>query len=166
MLHGAEIVERLHERERDAGGDGRPRQGQRHLAEAAPGRAAEGPADLERADRLLEEGRAGEKVDVRVEHEGEDRGDSADRADLREPVVAAAPAERGAQGALDRARKIEKARIGVRDDVGRDRERQQKRRLEERAPRKAAHRDEPGGADAYDPGADRDPAISHSELAT
>ena len=79
----AEIGQRLHHDEGEAGGDGRTRQRQADAAEGAHRRAAQGPADLQRAQRLLGEPGAGEHVDIGIEGGGQDEDRTAQRADVR-----------------------------------------------------------------------------------
>ena len=69
VLDGAEIGQRLHQRERHTAGDRGP--GERHgdFEEAAPRPAAERAADVEHAGALLEERRARQQIDVGVEHQ-------------------------------------------------------------------------------------------------
>ena len=96
---GAEIGQRLHHDEGEAGGDGRPRQRQADAAEGGERRAAQRPADLERAHRLLGEAGPGQDIDVGIEGGGQDEDGAAQRADVGEPVVAPAPAGELAQHA-------------------------------------------------------------------
>ena len=147
VLHRAEVGQRLHQRERHAAGDRRPGERHRDLEEAAPRPAAQRAADVDHAGALLEEGGAREQVDVGVEHQRHDRDRATERADRREPVVGPAPVHDVAQEGLHRAGELQKVGVGVADDVGRDRERQQQRPLEDAAPGEVAHADQPGGAD-------------------
>ena len=64
---GAVVVQRLHQRQRDAGHDRRARQRQRNAAEAAPRRATERAAHLQHAHRLLQERSARQQVDVGIQ---------------------------------------------------------------------------------------------------
>src|SRR5579884_3482149 len=72
---------------------------------------AEAAADFERAQRLLEKGRAGQEVNVGIECQRHNGDRALQRADLREPVVVSAPAEPGAERALDGASELQE--IGV-----------------------------------------------------
>src|SRR5262245_22744390 len=65
ILHRAEIAERLHQRECDAGHDRGTRQRQRDMRETLPRRTTERAADLDRADRLVDERDAREQIDIR-----------------------------------------------------------------------------------------------------
>ena len=156
MLDRAVVAQRLHQGERHAAGDGRTGERQGDLGEAAPRPPAQGAADLDDADRLLEESGARQQVDVRVEHHGHDQDGAAQGVHLGEPVIAAAPAEEIAQARLHRPGEREQAAIGEGDGVGRHRQRQQQRPLEYGAAREAAHGHQPGGgnADQKRPGAD------------
>ena len=142
---GAEIGQRLHDDEGQACGYRRPGQRQADAAEGFEGRAAQRAADLEGADRLLEEGGTGEHIDVRVEHGGEHEDRPAQRVHVGEPVVAPAPAGGGAYGGLDRAGDAQHVGVGIGQDIGRHRQRQHQRPVEEAPAREAVHGDEPGG---------------------
>ena len=157
VLHGAEIIERLHQRQGHPGGDSRPRQRQGHGKKAPPWIAAERAADLEDGDRLLEEGGPRQQIDIGVEHQRHHGDGAADAANLREPVIAFRQAEGVAQETLDRSGELEQAGIGVGDDVGRHRQGKHQGPLEYRPPPKPAHGDEPGGPDTDDEGAGADP---------
>ncbi len=111
--------------------------------------AAERPPHLERADRLLAEGGAGQQIDVGVERHGQHEGGRADGADLREPVVArVAPAEERAHAGLHGARVLEHVDQRIGADIGRHRERREQRPFEPAPAGKLRHRDQPGGARA------------------
>ena len=157
-IDGTELVQGLHEGERDPDRDARPRHRESYAQEAAGRAVAEGTARLEQAEALLGEGSPGEQVDVGIEHEGEHDGRPAERADLGKPVVAGrGPAKRFAEGALDRARVFELIGDDEGEDVARHRERKEEREGEDPAPRKTVHGHEPGGARPDDDGADRHP---------
>ena len=143
VVHGAEVAERLHERERDAGRDRRSRQRQRHGEEAPPRAPSEAPARLQDRRRLLEEGRARQQVDVRVEGQGQHGDRAAERADVREPVLARPPSGDRPQGALERTRELQEVGVGVRQDVRRHSHRQEQRPLEDALPGEAAHGHQP-----------------------
>jgi hypothetical protein len=148
ILDRAEIGERFHQRERDAGDDRRARQRERHAAEGRERAMAEHARGVDRAGRLLEERRARENVDVGIEHERQHETHAPERMNLGEPVVAATPAEPFAQTGLHRARESEAVRVGVADDVGRHGEGQEQRPLELARAREAVGDDEPGGESA------------------
>ena len=156
IVDRAEIAQRLHEGERDAAGEGGAGERQGDPREAAPGAAAEGAADFERANRLVEEGGAGEKIDIGVERQRQDGDGPAQRADVGEPVVAPCPAERLPQRRLHRPGVFEHARIGVGDGPGGERQREEQRPLEDGASGEAAHGAEPGGPGADDEGGEAD----------
>jgi hypothetical protein len=67
VLHRPEVVQRFHQRQCGAAGYRRAGQWQGDAAEQSPRPAAEGPADLERADRLVEKRGAGDQVDVGIQ---------------------------------------------------------------------------------------------------
>ena len=156
IVDRAEVAQRLHERECDAAGERRPGERQGDAGEAAPRAAAQGAPNLKRADRLVQEGGAGEQIDVRVESQREDHDGPAERADVGEPVIAPRPAEGLAQRRLHRPGIFEHAGIGVGDGPGGKRQRQQQRPLEDRAAGEAAHGAEPCGAGADDEGGESD----------
>ena len=93
-LDRADVVQRLHQRERHACGKRGPRQRQRHLPERRRRAPAERAAHLEHADRLREEARPRGDVDVRVEHHAHHEDGAADAPDVGEPVVLARCASR------------------------------------------------------------------------
>ena len=106
ILDGAEIGERLEQRQHHAGGDGGPRQRQaRRRRRCATGRGP-GCGWPRSGLRLAQESGARGEIDVRIEHQREQQRDAAGRAEIGEPVVAAAPAGGLAQArpARDRRR--------------------------------------------------------------
>jgi hypothetical protein len=145
---GAVVGQGLHQGERGSGRDRRPRQGQGHPIEAAEGAAAEGAADLQGADRLLDEGGPAQQVAVGVEHEAQHDDRAAQGADLREPVASGRPTGRLADQALNRTGELQEVRIGVGHDVGRHRQRQDQGPFEDPPAGEAAHGHQPGGAGA------------------
>ena len=125
------------------------------MQEAPRRPAAERAARLEQAEALLGEGGPGEQIDVGIKHERQHDHRPAERSDLGEPVVAGGgPAERLAEGGLDRTRIFELIGDHEGEDVARHRERQQERPGEDPAPREAVHGDEPRGAGPDDDGPD------------
>ncbi len=157
-VDGAEIVQAFHERQGDADRDRRPGERQRDVAQRPPGAAAERAADLEHADRLLEEGGTGKGVDVRVQHQRQHRDRAAERTDLRKPVVAlAGPAESLAQRDLQRSGEFKQVGVDVGDQVAGHGQRQQQRPFEQPAAGKPAHRHQPRGAGPDHEGPDPDP---------
>ena len=148
-LDRADVVQRFHQHERDARGERRPRQWQSHLPERLHGVSPQRPAHFQHAHRLRDEARSRGDVDIRIEHRAHHQDGAAEAANIREPVVPRiAPAEQTAQGGLHHPGIIEHLQIGVGDDIGRDRERQQQQPLQISPSRKAIHGDEPGGAGA------------------
>ena len=150
VLHGAEIVEALHQCQRHARGERRPCQRQRHRPEGAGGRPPQCARHFQHADRLLHEARPCREINVRVEHHRQDQDGAGQRAHLGEPVVLdRVPAEQAPQRALHGAREIEQLDVGVGDDVGRHGERQHQQAVQQAAAGEAVHGGEPGrpGAD-------------------
>ena len=156
ILDGAEIGERLQERQHHAGGNGGPRQRQCDAEEGAPRAVAQDTTGLDQGVRLAEECGARGEIDVRIEHQREQERDAAGRAEIGEPVVAAAPAGGLAQGALNGTGESQKIGIGIADDVGRQHQRQQQRPLQQPAAGEAAHRHQPRRAGADDGRAEAD----------
>ena len=145
----AEIVQRLHQDQRQADHDARPGQRQGDKKETLPGPPAQHPAGLQHAHRLLDKGGPGEQIDIGVEHQRHHGGGAAQRADLGEPVVApGGPAENLAQRPLRRAGIFQDIGVDVSDDVGRHGHREQQGPFENAPPGKAAHGHQPGPADA------------------
>ena len=151
-VDGAEVRQRLHHRERRAGGQRRARQRQRHARDRPPVAEAERARRLHRVARLLQERAAPEDVDVRVEHERQhdDRADR--RAHLRELE---AVAEHRAQRPLQRARLVVLAEQHEHEHVGRHRQRQHERPVEPAPAREVVERDERGQRAAEQPASPR-----------
>ena len=99
-------------------------------------------------NRLLGEPGAGEHVDIGIEGGGQDEDRTAQRADVREPVVAPAPAGELAQMRLERAGHLEEVGVGVGQHVGRHRQRQHQRPVQQALPGEAVHGHQPAGAGA------------------
>ena len=157
VRHRAVVGQRLHQRQRDAGGDRRPRHRQRHAQEAAPRRQPERAAGLDDRAAALHEGRARQHEHVRVQHEREHHHRAAQCAHVGEPVIGARPAHRRAQPALHRAGELQHVGVGVGHHVGRHRQRQHQRPFEGAAQREIEMRDQPRSAHADDRSADPDP---------
>ena len=146
-FHRADVVQRLHQRQRDAGGERRPRQRQRHFPKGRRRGAAKGAAHLEHADRLGKEARPRGDVDVRIEHRAHHEDGAAETSDVRKPIVLGiAPAEQAPQRGLQHAGIVEQLEVAEGDDVGRDCERQEQQPFEQAAPGEPVHGDEPGRA--------------------
>ena len=146
---GADVVQRLHQGEARAERDRRPGERQRDPEEdrAAPG--AERLGGFDQTRRLHEEEGAGRQVDVGAEDEAEEDDAAGKRADLGEGEVARMrQAEDGAKRGLHRADRMKDVEIGVGDDVGRDRQRQEERPVEDAAAGEFVSRHQPGGAGA------------------
>ena len=120
QVHGAEVGERLHQRERHAAEDRRPRQRQAHAQDRPRSRQPEPARRLEQRARLAEERGPRQQVHVRVQHERE----HADRAERRAD-----------------ARQVEAERE-EREHVARHRERQHERPLDPAPPGELEERDE------------------------
>ena len=151
-LHGADVIQRLHERKRDAGGERGPGQRQGNLPKSLGRVAPERPAHFQDADRLGDEARSGGDIHIRIEHGAHHKNGAAQAADFGEPIAPRVmPAEESAQTALHRPGIIEQLEIAIGDDVGRDRKRQEQQPLKITAPGKTIHGDEPSR-----PGADQE----------
>ena len=136
QVDGAEISQRLHHRERDAGGQSGPGERQRDPPQRGRMREPERPRGLQRLPRLAQERTPAEHVDVWVEHEREHH----DRAE-RGAHVGQRRAH-GAQGPLKRARLVVLAEQHEHEHVGRDRQRQDQRPVEPAAAGKVEEADE------------------------
>lgn len=145
VRHGAEVGQRLHQREHRARQDAGPRERQRHVPQRTPRAMAEQPRSLERARGLLQECGTRGQVHVGVEHQREQHDRAAGRADVRKPVVARAPAGHVAQPALHGAGELQRIGVRVGDHVGGHRQRQHQRPRHQATPRKAAGRGQPRG---------------------
>jgi hypothetical protein len=148
IRHRAEVGERLHQRERHASGNRRPRERQRDVEERSEAAASQQASRLDEIGRLLEESGAREQVDVGIEHQREHQHRAAQRADLGKPVFASAPAGELAQGALHDTRKLQEVRVRVRDHVCGHRERQDQRPFHHRAAWKTIEGNQPRRAHA------------------
>ena len=137
VLHGAKIVEALHQRQRHAGGKRRPCQRQRHRPEGPRGGPPQRARHLQHADRLLHEARPRREIDIRIEHGRQHEDGARQRAHLGEPVILdRVPAEQGPQSALHGAGEVEQLHIRVGDDVGRHGQRQHQQAVERPRPGK------------------------------
>ena len=137
-FRGADVVQRLHQREAHADGDRRARERHRDAEEDAEPVRAERARHFQRRRRLHQEERADRQIDVGVEHDAEQKDAAVQRADLREPEIARArDAEELAERRLHRPERMQHVEIGVGDDVGRDGERQEQRPFEHALARKA-----------------------------
>ncbi len=162
----ADVVQRLHQRQADADRDGRPGQRQRHPPEhlAAPG--PERARHLDQIGRLGQEHRPGGDVDIGVQHEAQQHDATGHRPDVGQPELARTGiAQQCPDRALDDAERMQDVEIGIGDDVGRHRQRQQQRPFQLPAAREVVGRDQPGrrGADRGDDHADADQ--QHGRLA-
>jgi hypothetical protein len=134
----------LHQRQRSPRSHCRPRHWQVDAQPAADRREAQRTRRVGHRSGAREEGGARQKVDVGVKRDREDERRAGDRADFREPVLAALPAEVSPQTALQRSGELQKIRVCVGDDVGRHRQRHQQCPLESAAARKVIRRNQPG----------------------
>jgi hypothetical protein len=148
--HGAVVRQGLHQCQGDAGGNCRPGQGQRYGEESPPGPDAEGPRGLQHTAGPLQEGGAGEEIDVGIEHEHEHQHGPGQGADVGKVVVAAPPLEEVPQGCLYRADKLQEVGIHIGHHIGRDRQGQHQRPFEDAPPGEVMHGREPGGGDTDD----------------
>ncbi len=85
QVDGAEVGERLHQRERHAAEDRRPRQRDPDPQDRPRARHAEPARRLDQRARLAQERGARQQIHVRVEHEREHHDGAARRADARNP---------------------------------------------------------------------------------
>ena len=158
ILDRAEIRRRLHQDERQPGGDRRPGQRQAHLAEQA---SVVDPRELEQGMGRQLEGRARHHVDIRVEHGAHHQDGAAHGADFGKPVIATRPPAEGvAQRALHRAGIVEEIRVDIGDEVGRHGEGQDEHPFEDAATEEIVARHHPRRAHAEH---EADPADSRHE---
>jgi hypothetical protein len=146
--HRAEIGEGLHQCERYADDDRRARHRKYGAEKAAPRTQAEHARGLHRRPALGQECRAGEHVDIGIEHQHHDGDHAAARPDLGEPV--SVRAEGLAQKGLQRPGKIEQAQHYKGGYIGGDGQRQHQGPLEEPPSGELAHGGQPGQADPDD----------------
>jgi hypothetical protein len=151
IFAGADIVERLQQRQRHADRQRRPRQWQRDVAHQAPRRCAGGACRVDEDGALRLEHRAGRQIHIGIEHEAYDQHGAAERTDRRKPVfIGGAPAEQAAQRRLHGAGGVQDVHVDVSGDVGRDRERQRQQPQQRVAAGKAERGHQPGAAGAGD----------------
>ena len=157
IFAGADVVERLQERERNSDGDRRPRQWQRNLPGEAERPRAEHTRGLDVLRGLrLEHGARGQ-IDIRIEHEAHEQDRAGERAHIGKPVVGGGPkSECSTQPRLYWASRIENVDIDIGDDVGRDREWQHQQPGQHIASGKLKRGHRPGGAGAEHDGDDGD----------
>jgi|GEM_PF-5525525 len=137
--------------------NGRPSQGQGDGEEPSPRAFTQCAADLQHADRLLQERGSAQKIDVWVQHQRHDRDRAAEGPDFGKPIVLAVlPAEDLAQPNLEGACVLQLVGDDERQYISRHRQWQQESPVEEPTPRKAAHGHQPRGAGADHEGADAD----------
>ena len=151
ILDGAEVVDDLHHRQRGADDDGRPGERQRDAEEGARGARPHRPRrEIGGVRAHQEEGAAG-GVDVGVEDEAQHDRRAAVGLDVGEPVVVeGGRAVEGAETLLDGAGEAEELDVAVGREIGRDRERQDQRPLEDAAAGELEMGHEPCGHEAED----------------
>ncbi len=157
VLHGAVVRQGLHQGQGQPRHDGRSGERQGDGEEGPPRAVAQGPAHVQNAQGLAEEGGTGEQVDVGVKDQGEQHRRTRQGANLGEPVVRKTPAGGGAQGRLQRPREVQQPSVGIGDDVRRHGHGQEQGPFEDTASRKSAHAGQPGGAHPSDQGAQGHP---------
>ena len=158
VADGAEVGQRLHQRQRHATGDGRPRHRQRDAQKALPGCQPQRAGDLDHRVATLDEGRARHQVNIGVEHQREHDHRAAGRPHVGKPIVSAAPAKGLAQRRLQRAHVLQQVGVAVGHHVGRHRQRQDQRPFKHRPAGKVMPCHQPGRPDAQQRDTDADPA--------
>jgi hypothetical protein len=133
----AEVGQRLHHRQRRPGGQRRPGEREREPADRPRVAQPEAARGLERVARLLQERRAAEHVDVRVQHEREHHDRSAGGPDLRQ-LDAECVADRPLQPTVG----VVLAEQHEHEHVGRHRQRQHERPVEPAPAGEVVERDE------------------------
>ena len=145
IINGAKIGHRLHADDRSSGYHAWARQGQSNPPENPPGPAAERAPDLERTDRLLAKGRSGQKIDIRVQRHGQNKGGCPDRADFGKPVVAGIlPAEKGPHPSLHGTSIFQHIDERIGADIGWHRQWREQRPFQPAPARELGHCDQPG----------------------
>ena len=154
--HGAEIGDGLHHRQQRSARNGRARHGKAHPPEGAPGGLPKGAGRKKGRGRLLQEGRPGKEVDIRVKDQRQHRRRAREGPDLGEPVIARAPSGQVPQRGLNDARVIKNIRVGVGQHIGREGKGQGKGDLEKPHAGKPRHGHKPGRAGSDRDGTERD----------
>ena len=137
---GAEVGEGLHARQRRARGEGGARQRQGHAKQDRPPGPAQAARAFQELRRLLGERRPRERVHVGVVDERHHERDTPASPEIGEARAGAEPV---AKRRLDRPRVLEEAEEDEADHVGRKRQGQDQRPLEDPPTRKLARHDEP-----------------------
>jgi hypothetical protein len=161
VRHRAEVRQCLHQRQRDTGHHGGPRERQGNAEEAGPGTEPERPPRFQHTASALQESGARQHVAIRIEHEHEHRDRAANGTYVWKPVAARTPAEGFAQRRLYRPDELQEIRVDVGHHVGRHRHGQDQRPFEEAAARKIQHRRQPGRGHADGSHAEADPDAQH-----
>ncbi|MNX77781.1 hypothetical protein D3C86_1093380 [compost metagenome] len=123
----ANIVQRLHQDQRQADGNRRPRHRQLHGEEHVQRLCAKRAGRISRKTSLHGKGGARREIDIGIEYRAQNDDSTAERAYIRKPVIAdAVITEDVAKGALHRAGKVEKLTERIGCQIGRNGERQDK----------------------------------------
>jgi hypothetical protein len=146
---GADVVERLQQRQAQAHGQRGPRERQRHAEERAAPALAQHARGFHQVRGLRHEHGARRQVDVGVEHEAQHEDRAGHRAQVGQAELArAVEAQHPADRALHRADGMQQVEVGKGHDVGRHGQRQQQRPVQHAAPGEVVRGDEPRAAGA------------------
>ena len=137
---GADAIvgQRLHQRQRHAGGQRGPCHRQRHLGQPPPRAGAEQPRGLHQHRAALGQRGARQQVDIRVERQDEQHDRAAGAADVGPERAGGAGAR--AQPDLQRAAGLQRVGVDIGQHIGGHRQRQQQRPLHHPAAGKAQQR--------------------------
>ena len=117
-FRGADIVQRLHERQAEPQRDGGPGQRQRNPDERLTAGQPERSPGLEEACRLHREQRSGRQVHIGIQHEAQHPDAPGHRTNVRQPELSGSlVAEHPPQGFLHGTHRVQDVQVGVGDDV-------------------------------------------------
>ncbi len=166
IFAGPDIVQRLEQRQRKSNRKRRPCQRQGDMAGQHETRRAKRAGDLDQRSALRQEHRARGEIDVGIEDEAENEDRARQRANRRKPIFACgAISEQCTECRLHRPDGVENIDIDIRDDIGRECERQRQQPAQRIATGKLVGCHDPGCADACNRGQGGNPGQQQSSVA-
>ena len=148
-LGRADVVEGFQQCQRHSDRDRRAGQRQRHPPQQRATRHPERTRRIQQTAGLGQEHRARGQVDIRIQHHAQQQDAAGQRADVRQAeITRAVDAQQRTDQRLHRTKRVQQIQIGVGDDVGRHRQRQQQRPGQHAAATEIVGRHQPGAAGA------------------
>ena len=150
-LAGPDISQHLHHHQPQPNPDRRRRDRQGHPAQQHAAGRPQAARRLDCLRRLHQQRRPGAQIDIGIQREPHHQDRSPHRADIRQhqPADLGDPCN-GPQRRLHRPDRVQHVHIGVGDDIGRHRQRQQQRPFQPPPPGKAEPGHQPGGSNPGD----------------